>query len=104
MQTHIRKVDVGDRFYGFIYGRVNPAHKLELDNYFNADPCNVAYLASSIRHIFAHGNLTPNAAQAEPAVVIEICNQLSNFLLGVMNAEFGKLMQAFVDMVYGPQR
>jgi len=103
LQKEIRKLDVGDRFYGFIYNRVNPAHKAELDNYFKADPCNVAYLASSIRHIFAHGNLTPNAAQAEPAVVVEICNRLSEFLLNVMAAEFGKLMDAFVKMVYGSQ-
>ncbi|MEF9957234.1 MAG: hypothetical protein RSA22_10350 [Acinetobacter sp.] len=84
----IRRIDVNDKFYKFIYDRVNKRHKKELDSYFNSDPCNPQYLASSIRHIFAHGPLTPNANEVEPESVVNICKILSQFLLNLIDAEF----------------
>lgn len=85
----IRRADPGHVFYRFIYDRVNATHKRELDNFFNDDPCNAGYLASAIRHIFAHGWLTPNANQVDPDTVATVCDTLCNFLIGVMDREFG---------------
>lgn len=80
----IRRADPGNVFYRFIYDRVNATHKRELDNFFNDDPCNAGYLASAIRHIFAHGWLTPNANQVDPDAVATVFNSLCDFLIGVM--------------------
>ncbi|MBH1783767.1 hypothetical protein I5W14_21775 [Stenotrophomonas maltophilia] len=84
----IRRADIGGVFYGFIRDRVNATHRRELDNFFNDDPCNVGYLASAIRHIFAHGWLTPNANQVNSDTVLTVCNRLCDFLLEVMDREF----------------
>ncbi|MBW4463641.1 MAG: hypothetical protein KME47_25870 [Nodosilinea sp. WJT8-NPBG4] len=84
----IKTLDVGNKFYNFIHDRVNPTHQKELDKYFQSDPCNIAYLASAIRHIFAHGWLTPNANEVDPKIVAEICRILCEFLVEVMDSEF----------------
>jgi hypothetical protein len=97
----IRRIDAGDIFYKFIYDRVNTTHKRELGNYFNDDPCNVGYLASAIRHIFAHGWLTPNASQVETDVVTGVCNMLCDFLLEVMDQEFGHRITSGLDRLHG---
>jgi hypothetical protein len=97
----IRRADPDSLFYRFIYDRVNATHQRELDNYFNDDPCNVGYLASAIRHIFAHGSLTPNANQVEPAAVLLVCTALCNFLMAVMDREFGDRVAAGLDDLQG---
>ncbi len=95
----VRAGDIENRFYGFIHARVNPAHKAELDNYFKNDPCNVGYLASAIRHIFAHGWLTPNANQVAPAAVEAVCNAVCDFLLNVMDQDFGERTRRGLDQL-----
>lgn len=97
----IRKADTENRFYAFIYERVNPAHKRELDSYFKDNPCNMGYLASAIRHIFAHGWLTPNANQVDPLVAVTICDSLCDFLLRVMDREFGSRVAIGLDNLIG---
>lgn len=97
----VRAADTGDAFYRFIHERVNAAHRTELENYFRQDPCNVAYLASAIRHIFAHGSLTPNANQVEPSTVVAVCDKLSEFLVGVMDQEFGRRVAEGLDDLHG---
>ncbi|EHH1187385.1 hypothetical protein OTE47_004468 [Vibrio vulnificus] len=95
----IKSLDVNNKFYNFIYERVNKKHKAELDLYFNSDPCNPQYLASAIRHIFAHGPLTPNANEVEPKVVVEICDSLSEFLLTVMDSEFSSVIEMELEIM-----
>ena len=95
--AEIRRADTDRLFYKFIYDRVNANHKKELDNFFNSDPFNAGYLASAIRHLFAHGSLTPNANQVSPDTVTVVCNALCDFLVTVMDQEFGKLVAAGQD-------
>ena len=87
--AEIRSADADEVFYRFIYEHVNATHKKELGNFFNDDPFNAGYLASAIRHIFAHGWLTPNANQVNPDTVVKVCNSLCDFLIEVMDHEFG---------------
>ncbi|NQZ28470.1 MAG: hypothetical protein HRT55_19390 [Colwellia sp.] len=92
LATKIKELDSDNKFYQFIYERVNKKHKTELDKYFNSDPCNPQYLASAIRHIFSHGQLTPNANEVLPETVVSICNLLSEFLIKVMDDSFSAVI------------
>ncbi len=74
-------------------------HKKELDRYFNSDPCNPQYLASSIRHIFTHGPLTPNANEVDPDTVINICKVLSQFLLNIVDSEFNIVIEKELEVM-----
>lgn len=88
--SKIRTLDENDSFYKFIYERVNKTHQKQLDEYFTSNPCNALYLASAIRHLFAHGPLTPNASKVRPSIVCEICQLLYEFLIHVMDSDFTK--------------
>ncbi|MFA0345470.1 MULTISPECIES: hypothetical protein [unclassified Vibrio] len=89
----IRAMDTGDKFYNFIYERVNKAHQTELAKYFQVDECNPQYLASAVRHIFAHGTLSANANEVSPKTVELICDLLADFLLKVMDHEFSNIIE-----------
>lgn len=99
--AQIQALDKENKFYKFIYERVNDRHQKQLDNYFNGDPCNIAYLASAIRHIFAHGWLSPNADAVEPKAVVEICNLLCEFFLTFMDDEFSRIVDEGLSELRG---
>lgn len=100
--TKLRAADPDDRFYKFIYERVNEPHKKELDRYFNDDPFNIAYLASAIRHIFAHGWLTPSAGGGEATQAVQVCDLLSEFILGFLDSSFSQIVDAGLKAMYEP--
>lgn len=85
--------DSDHRFYEFLHTRVNDNLKIELEKFARLDPCNIALLAGAIRHIFAHGHLTPNVSGVSPKRSSKICNLLSDFLLRFMSAEFKRLVR-----------
>ncbi|HSI21414.1 MAG TPA: hypothetical protein VK959_00200 [Methylophilaceae bacterium] len=97
----VRTTDSGDRFYKFIYDRVNDQHKQELDLYFKDDPCNVAYLASAIRHIFAHGWLTPSAGGGDAAQAVLICDMISEFVLSFLDHSFSNSIKSGLKTMNG---
>lgn len=86
----IRAIDKGGKFYLFLAGEVNARHQQELLKYFQGKPFNVTYLASAVRHIFAHGSLTAHANKTNPGTIKQIANVLRDFLLLVLDAEFTK--------------
>ena len=87
----IRAIDVGGNFYLFLAGQVdNKAHHEQLAKYLREEPFNITYLASAVRHIFAHGSLTAHANHTKPARIKQISKILCDFLLKVMDAEFTK--------------
>jgi hypothetical protein len=90
----IRGIDHKEKFYLFLSGQVNPTHKQELVRYFNNRPFNITYLASAVRHIFAHGSLTAHPNHAQPATIKQISNVLCDFLLHVLDSEFTKHVDA----------
>ena len=98
----LRVADPGDRFYKFIYDRVNSTHKKELDSYFKDDPCNVTYLASAIRHIFAHGWLTPSAGGGDATQAVQVCDMLSECILGFLDSSFSEVVDAGLKAIYEP--
>jgi hypothetical protein len=86
----IRAIDKGGKFYLFLAGQVNPKHQQELLKYFQEKPFNITYLASAVRHIFAHGSLTAHSNQTNPGTIKQIANVLRDFLLFVVDSEFTK--------------
>ena len=95
----LRAADAGNRFFSFVHDRTNQPHQTHLKAYFGRQECNVTYLASAIRHVFAHGSLTPSADQTPPESVKRICDLLFKFLLTVMDKEFTRHMDEFDEMM-----
>ena len=91
--SNLRALDSDHSFYEFIHERVNNRLKKELEEFIQMNPCSVGLLAGAIRHLFAHGHLTPNAAGGSPARATKICDIVSDFLLRFMSAEFGAMVK-----------
>lgn len=77
-----------EEYYLFLYSRVNKYNMQGLQKCFLGKSNNVSYLASAIRHIFAHGVLTPHARGTHPDCVAGICDGVSNILLELMDRDF----------------
>lgn len=94
LAQQINTVDEHLGFYRFLKKHVDKPHSRELDKFINNGETNVSYLASSVRHIFAHGILTPHADGGNPSNAVDICDILCSFLLRVMDEDFTKRVQA----------
>jgi len=87
--------DKNKRLYEFLYDRVNPGLKTELQMVYDRTSSNVACLSGAIRHIFAHGHLTAHANRIRPLKVNAECLKLSKFLVDFMDAEFTKIVDTY---------
>jgi hypothetical protein len=91
----IRQLDEGARFFNLVHSKANAEHGDEIAKYKRGEAFNPSYLASAIRHIFAHGMLTPNAKGAEPAAVATICDLLSAAHLRAAGEDFQRRVRDF---------
>jgi hypothetical protein len=87
--------DNGRLFYNFLHQHVNATLKNHLSDIYSGVSQNITYLASSIRHIFAHGHLSAHANKCEPLVVKEICDCVFDFHMNVMDSEFTKAVNTY---------
>lgn len=88
--------DPEQRFFGFIHRKARKDHREYVRACFTRESCNWTYLASAIRHIFVHGDLTPSACGADPLAVCSICSVLRDSLFRVMDGEFTRRADAFL--------
>lgn len=95
--AQVASLDSKGRFYDFVHARANARHKAELERWRNREPHNFTHLDSAIRHIFAHGHLTPSVAGMEPAQSSVVCNLLCDHMLNVMDAEFTRRIESFYE-------
>lgn len=77
-----------------------PALKKALKDAIDGNPVSVERLAAAVRHIFAHGYLTPyDGGDLEiggtASTVIAACSILSEFLMCVMDAEFSRIVSTY---------
>ncbi|ARR51127.1 hypothetical protein ETN89_17705 [Photobacterium damselae subsp. damselae] len=80
------------KFFTELKLHVNSAHETVIDDYL-ANPLggyDVSYLFSAIRHVFAHGILTPHTGKVTAKVTVKICKSLIEFFLEIVSEEFGK--------------
>lgn len=97
----LRAADEGNRFFRFVHAHLDANAKRlrrQLESYLDGKACPSLPLAKSIRHIFFHGMLTPNAQAARPENVEVICKRLSRSLVIMMNSEFRSHVDDLVEM------
>ena len=84
------------KFFSELKENVNATHKGKIESYI-ADPMgnyDVSYLFSAIRHVFAHGILTPHSGKVTPQVTVKICKALVSFFLDIVSQEFGNIIRS----------
>lgn len=95
--SRIRRLPTHKPLLRGILNEVHDGLKAKLESYMEGDDANILSVARGIRHIFLHGQLTPNIGKAEPLQVSCICLALRHFLHRLMNQVFeSKLKEAGV--------
>lgn len=99
--NEIRAFDSSCTLFCFVAGRVRPKHeKDQLLQFIKGKPCDVAALAAGLRHIFLHGELTPNALGTDPAVSCQICEYLIGVLVSVIDREIEARLKPFENFEF----
>ena len=97
----VRRLDPSDRYFTMIRRHVNKHIGAELDKYLAGQPISVIWLIRSLRQIFAHGTLTPNADKVKPWMVQQICDVCCGLLFRVMDEEFSRRVIAYSNQLEG---
>jgi hypothetical protein len=86
--AHITAIDPSCAFIKFVESKTQPNHeKTQIALFLAGKVCDVSAIAAAMRHVFFHGELTPNAGGVDPNVVCRICDYLIPMLVGVMDRE-----------------
>jgi hypothetical protein len=93
---HLRRLNGHRELFATIRPYLNPQHQRQVDDFIQGRRCNPFYLASGIRHAFAHGKLTATPVNAPPRSVATVSRYLSRVLMKVMDREFERRMTEFL--------
>lgn len=90
----------------FLAANLDEKPAARLERFIQGQPCNVSFFGKAMRHIFAHGALTPSSGKStavksseQPAVMIS--QVVVSFLLPLMDQEFNRRI---IAMLYGPTK
>ncbi len=96
----ILSADSNRQFYNFIYTHLDrPNAKTGLSDAYKGTSTNITFIASGIRHIFAHGHLSAHANECKPETIKKICDIIFEFHERVMEQEFAKLVQSYKSSI-----
>ena len=94
--NQLRKHDPKQAFFGFVCQRVAGNHETaNMEQFLKGQGCDITALARSVRHIFFHGELTPNAGGCLPQDVCALCGCLYSNLVEIMDGEFSARLEPF---------
>jgi hypothetical protein len=89
----IRASDPDQKYAKFLAANLDEKPAARMQRFINGEPCNVCFFGKAIRHVFAHGALTPSSGKtaavksaAQPAVMIS--KIVEEFLLPLTDNEF----------------
>lgn len=92
---YARSLDPGGKWFVTMYAWTKRRNSDQIDLFLRGQSFNFTYLASSIRHLFFHGHLSPNARGADPIKVVQLCDFIANVHLKGLAADFDRRVVAF---------
>lgn len=95
VQSRVRALNGQRELFTVLHSFVDKPHKAEIEKHISGNRCNPFYLASSIRHSFAHGLLSATPVHAPQRSVATVSRYFTEMLMHVMNREFEKRMSDF---------
>jgi hypothetical protein len=95
VQSRVRALNGQRELFIVLQSFVDRPHKVEIEKHISGHRCNPFYLASSIRHSFAHGLLAASPIRAPQRSVATVSRYFTGMLMHVMNREFERRMTDF---------
>jgi len=84
----IRKLDPQYQFFSFLSENLDPQPAKRMKAFIAGSPCNVSFFGKAIRHVFAHGSLSPSSGSVDLPQKRAITDEIHGFLIGIMDDEF----------------
>jgi hypothetical protein len=99
----IKAVPAYDRFFATVLENVDrPKHRNALTLFLAGQPCDPGIVLASVRHVFAHGFLTPHARGIEPEHAAAICNSMTGFIVALVRDRWQVMVDDGLAEVYAP--
>ena len=95
IQSRVRSLNGQRELFMVLHSFVDKHHKAEIEKHISGNRCNPFYLASSIRHSFAHGLLSATPARVPQRSVACVSRYLTGVVMQVMDREFERRMTDF---------
>lgn len=87
--ARIKAVPGHDAFLRAIHEHLDRAtHRTHFEDFLAGKDANTLVLAAGVRHIFAHGKLTPNSGAGTSTAASGVCKELAALSLRVVEGEF----------------
>ena len=99
----IKAVPAYDRFFAAILENLDrQKHRTAVTLFLAGQPCDPGIVLACVRHVFAHGFLTPNARGIDPDNAAAICNDMTEFILALVRDHWQRMVGDGLAEVYGP--
>lgn len=86
--ARVRQLDSGNRLFYLVLSKTTGEVKRQVDAYLLRQEYGFSFLAAGLRHLFAHGILTPHANGATPANVTSLTKYMAEALLAGVATDF----------------
>lgn len=84
----VRNIEQNGDFYRFLKPLVRRKPRDQLEKFLGNRDFNATYLASTIRHVFAHGTLAANPGGVRAQNIVLITREVNGFLFEIMETDF----------------
>lgn len=88
LDAQVRSFKSTIAFYEFLVQFLKTENKTQITEFVAGRPYNASYLASSIRHVFAHGTLTANPGGVDSVDLVPIVDAVTNWHFTVLDTDF----------------
>jgi hypothetical protein len=96
----LTQCDPGLVLFRFVAPRVTMRHEItNIGQFLRGQGCDVTALAACLRHVFFHGELTPNAGGVSPQAVCDVCEHLIGALVHLMDVEIAKRLEPLAESI-----
>lgn len=99
VQSKVRALNGQRELFLVLQEFVDKHHKSEIEKHLAGSRCNPFFLASAIRHAFAHGLLSATPVRAPQRTVATVSRYLTKVLIRVMDREFEARMSDFEEVL-----
>ena len=85
MVTHLSWQTLAEPFYRVVLENLTHRdHKAEFAKFLQRSQCNPCIVLGAIRHVFAHGHLTPSAGGGDQLAAASACSDLAGYLMNTV--------------------
>lgn len=96
-EATVRRLDPENRLFSMVHGKTRGEVRANIDSYLRGTAYGFTYLPAGLRHLFAHGELTPHANRTTPEYLTALGNFFADTLLHGLAVDFERRLKGAVN-------